>query len=80
MPHAGLMPGLTEVVALASSTTEALLIVGMLESNGVTARASADDAGGIEPQWQLTAGVRVLVAPEDSEAARRLIAAAGAGD
>jgi len=76
MPHAGAVSGLTEEVALASSTTEARLIVGMLEANGITARVSADDAGGLEPQWQLTEGVRVLVAPEDAEEARRLVAEA----
>jgi hypothetical protein len=79
MPHAGPVSGLTEEVALASSTTEAQLIVGMLAANGITARVSADDAGGLEPQWQLTAGVRVLVAPEDEEEARRLVADAGSG-
>ena len=77
MPHAGRVSGLTEVVAQAWSTTEARLIVGMLEANGIAARASADDAGGLEPQLQLTGGVRVLVAPEDSDEARRLVAAAG---
>ena len=39
----------------------------MLESNGIVAIVSSDDAGGLEPQWQLTQGVRVLVAPEDVE-------------
>ncbi|HEY2879076.1 MAG TPA: DUF2007 domain-containing protein [Nocardioides sp.] len=71
------MSGLTEEVARAPSTIEARLIVGMLEANGITARASADDAGGLEPQWQLTEGVRVLVTPEDAEKARRLVAEAG---
>jgi len=79
MPHAGPVSGLTAVVALASSTTEARLIVGMLEANGITARVSADDAGGLEPQWQLTEGVRVLVAPEDTEEALRLVAEADSG-
>jgi len=73
MPHAGRVSGLTQEVARASSTTEARLIVGMLEANGIAARASADDAGGLEPQWQLTEGVRVFVAFEDAEEARRLV-------
>jgi len=76
MPHAGRVSGLTEEVAQASSTIEAQLIVGMLEANGIRARMSADDAGGLEPQWQLTEGVRVFVAPEDVEAARSLVAEA----
>jgi len=53
---------------------EAQLIVGMLEAHGIAATASPDDGGGLEPQWQLTYGVRVLVAPEDAAAARSLIA------
>ena len=73
------MTSLTEVVARPPSTIEAQLIVGMLESHGILATASPDDAGGLEPQWQLTEGVRVLVAAEDADAARRLVADADAG-
>jgi hypothetical protein len=51
----------------------------MLDANGIAARVSADDAGGLEPQWQLTEGVRVLVAPGDAVAARRLVTEAQAG-
>jgi len=71
--------GLSVEVARPSSTIEAQLIVGMLEANGIGARASADDAGGLEPQWQLTGGVRVLVAPEDAVEARRLVTEAEPG-
>jgi len=60
-------------VAVVASRTEAELIVGMLRSNGLRAAVSADDAGGQEPQLQLQ-GVRVLVAPADEAAARRLLA------
>ena len=67
------MSGLTAVVAEVSSTVEAQLIAGLLESHGIAARVSSDDAGGQEPQWQLTEGVRVLVAVEDEDAARQLI-------
>ena len=70
------MSRLTEVVARPQSTIEAQLIVGMLESQGLAAAASSDDAGGLEPQLQLTQGVRVLVAPEDAARARQLIAEA----
>jgi hypothetical protein len=48
----------------------------MLEANGIRAVISADDAGGQEPQWQLTDGVRVLVAGDDLGAAQRLISLA----
>jgi hypothetical protein len=46
----------------------------MLDANGIVAVVSSDDAGGIEPQLQVTQGVRVLVAPEDAERARALLA------
>jgi putative signal transducing protein len=64
---------LTTEVALVPSTIEAQLIVGLLESNGIAAATSADDAGGLEPQWQLTQGVRVLVAAADESRARELV-------
>jgi len=48
----------------------------MLEANGIEAAVSSDDAGGQEPQLQLTQGVRVLVASEDEAQARELIAEA----
>ena len=67
----------TAVAAVASSTVEAQLIVGMLEANGIPATVSADDAGGQEPQWQLTDGVRVLVSSDDLSEAQRLISQAG---
>jgi hypothetical protein len=71
------MEGLTERVAVVNSRTEAALIVGLLQSHGVPAFASADDAGGQEPQWQLE-GVTVLVAPSDAALARRLMDETGA--
>ena len=64
------------VAAVARSTVEAQLIVGMLEANGIRAAISTDDAGGQEPQWQLTDGVRVLVAGQDLNEAQRLISLA----
>ena len=68
------MDGATVSVAVVASRTEAELIVGMLRSHGVSAAASADDAGGQYPQLQVE-GVRVLVAPADEASARRLLAA-----
>jgi Putative prokaryotic signal transducing protein len=65
--------GLIVPVAVVASRTEAELIVGLLRSNGLNAAVSADDAGGQDPQLQLQ-GVRVLVAPDDESAARRLLA------
>ena len=69
------MDGVTVPVAVVASRTEAELIVGLLRSNGLAATVSADDAGGQEPQLQIT-GVRVLVAPSDEASARRLLAEA----
>jgi Putative prokaryotic signal transducing protein len=62
----------TVPVTAVSSRTEAELIVGMLRNNDLRAVISADDAGGQEPQLQAQ-GVRVLVAPSDEAAARRLL-------
>ena len=67
------MEGVTVPVAVVASRTEAELIVGLLRSNGLRAAVSADDAGGQEPQLQIT-GVRVLVAPSDEASARQLLA------
>ena len=66
------------VVARVGSTVEAHLVAGMLESYGIEATVSADDGGGTEPQWQLTSGVRVLVAEADAPEAERIIAEADA--
>ena len=60
-------------VAVVTSRIEAELIVGLLQSNGLDAVLSADDAGGQEPQLQLQ-GVRVLVARSDEAEARQILA------
>jgi len=60
-------------VAVVSSRTEAELIVGLLDSEGLQAAVSADDVGGQEPQLQLQ-GVRVLVSASDAAPARRVLA------
>jgi hypothetical protein len=59
-------------VAVVPSRAEAELVVGLLRANGVRAGYRADDAGGQEPQLQLT-GVRVLVPAEDEAAARQIL-------
>jgi hypothetical protein len=65
--------GATVSVAVVASRAEADLVVGLLQSNGVRAAVSADDAGGQEPQLQIQ-GVRVLVAPSDEAVAREVLA------
>ena len=59
-------------VAVVTSRFEAELIAGLLQSNGLDAAVSADDAGGQEPQLQLQ-GVRVLVSPGVEAAARQIL-------
>jgi hypothetical protein len=61
-------------VAVVGSRIEAEVVAGLLRSNGIKVGISADDAGAQEPQLQLQ-GVHVYVAPEDAEAARKLLAA-----
>ena len=68
-----MVDGTTVTVAIVGSRTEAELAVGLLRSHGLRAAYAADDAGGQEPQLQLS-GVRVLVAPEDEAPARQLLA------
>ncbi len=60
-------------VAVVSSRTEAELVAGLLRSNGLRAAVLADDAGGQDPQLQLS-GVRVLVDANDEAAARQVLA------
>ncbi len=75
-----MVDGAPVTVAVVGSRTEAELIVGLLQSHGVSAAVVTDDAGGQEPQWQLQ-GVRVLVPRSDEATARQLLAAVedGAG-
>jgi hypothetical protein len=60
-------------VAVVSSRTEAELVAGLLRSNGLRAAVLADDAGGQDPQLQIS-GVRVLVDADDEAAARQVLA------
>jgi hypothetical protein len=63
----------TAVVTRVSSTVEAQLIAGMLKANEISAIVSTDDAGGTEPQLQISDGVRVLVPTHDLARARALV-------
>jgi hypothetical protein len=65
--------GATVTVAVVSSRTEAELVAGLLRSNGLKAAILADDAGGQDPQLQIS-GVRVLVDADDEAAARQVLA------
>ncbi|WP_433370191.1 putative signal transducing protein [Actinoplanes sp. CA-142083] len=61
-------------VAVVDSRIEAELIAGLLRSNGIKTGVNADDAGAQEPALQLQ-GVQVLVATQDAEEARKILAA-----
>jgi hypothetical protein len=63
------------LLAVLGSRAEADLMVGLLVSNGLRAAVATDDAGGQEPQLQLQGGARVLVAADDADEARQLLAA-----
>jgi hypothetical protein len=65
--------GATVTVAVVSSRSEAELVAGLLRSNGLRAAILADDAGGQDPQLQIS-GVRVLVDADDEAAARQVLA------
>jgi hypothetical protein len=65
-------------VAIGSYGTraEAEIVVGLLESEGIAASITADDAGGAYP-FVLSGGAEVLVDESDAEAAREALARAG---
>lgn len=49
-------------------------LVDFLEHEGITARALGDDCGGVDPALNFVHGVRIIVAAEDADRARELIA------
>lgn len=63
---------MSEFVAVKSCTyrMDAELAKAVLEANGIEARISGDDAGGMQP---MTGRIRILVAPRDALLARRLL-------
>ncbi|HEX5198418.1 MAG TPA: DUF2007 domain-containing protein [Actinoplanes sp.] len=67
------MTNQTVPVASMSSRAEADIVAGLLQSEGIDARVTADDAGGALGSLQLE-GVQVLVAPDDAARARQILA------
>lgn len=59
------MSGMSRPVAVFTSRTEAELAKARLELEGIPAHILADDAGGWEPQFDLSRGVRLVVADRD---------------
>lgn len=56
---------------------EAQMAQQMLEDGGVRSFISKDDAGGMEPQLQLTGGVRLMVSSSNAERAREILSVLG---
>ena len=56
-----------------ATRTEAELVRGLLESAGIPAWVSTDDAGGAYP-FQLSDGARVMIRESDHEAAESVLA------
>ena len=67
------MSGRLVPVATYATRSEAEIVQGLLESAGIEASLSADDAGGAYP-FVLSGGAHVLVDESDAEAASELIA------
>jgi hypothetical protein len=57
-----------------ATRNEAEIVVGLLESEGIEASISADDAGGAYPSFEFTGGVLVLVDESEAQAARDAVA------
>jgi hypothetical protein len=53
--------------------TEAELVRGLLESAGIPAWVSTDDAGGLYPSFDLADGARVMIRESDQEAAANVL-------
>jgi len=54
---------------------EADLAKAILEANGIEAAVLRDDAGGMIPAMSLMSDLRLVVAPQDAEAAREVLEA-----
>jgi hypothetical protein len=63
---------------LFGNRVEAELAKGLLAEEGIPAFVRADDAGGMRPSLQFTAGVAVIVRAEDLPRARAVLEAAHA--
>jgi Putative prokaryotic signal transducing protein len=61
------------VLKMFSNEIEARMAQEMLQESGVKAFVFKDDVGGMEPQLQLTGGVRLLVSDADAGRAHQLL-------
>jgi len=63
------------VVRRFMTEVEAELARAILAANGIDAALLRDDAGGMLPAMSLMSEIRLVVAPEDAEAAREVLEA-----
>jgi hypothetical protein len=61
------------VVHVENNETAAHIVVGFLESHGIAATISEDDAGDQIPSLEGVLGVKVLVPSHDADRARKLL-------
>jgi putative signal transducing protein len=61
------------VVRRFMSEAEADLAKAILAANGIEASVLRDDAGGMLPSMSLMSEIRLVVAPDDAEAAREVL-------
>lgn len=61
------------VIKTFSNEVDAEMAQQLLEDSGVRAFVFKDDAGGMEPQLQLTGGVRLVASRADAERAREIL-------
>ena len=67
------MPDDIAVVKVFSNEMDASIAQQVLQDSGIESFIFKDDAGGMEPQLQLTNGVRLLVGRADAERAFQII-------
>jgi hypothetical protein len=60
-------------VRVFSTEMEALVAKSALRSFGIEALLSSDDCGGQRPQWTFANGIRLMVRPEDANAANDVL-------
>jgi hypothetical protein len=64
------------VIVTVTSRSEADVVAGVLDDSGIPNVIDADDAGGTNPEFDLTRFVKVLVREEDQQRARLVLAQA----
>ncbi len=67
-----IVPGLIEIGTF-TNHLDAEIAKGMLEENNIQAFIRKDDCGGMEPQLQITEGIKVLVNSNDKSEALSII-------